>query len=179
MTHPLHLFTHCPRCGATPFLPHDERSCRCIHCGFTFYLNASAATAALIFNTQGQLLVVRRALDPGRGMLDLPGGFCDLGETAEHGLRREVREETGLELAQLRYLFSQPNNYVYSGLTIPTMDLFYLCTIDVQDNKFPQAHAMDDAHEVLWLKPQDIIPEDFAFESTRIALRKFLQNPNI
>ena len=95
--HPLHIFKYCPCCGAPAFAENDERSKRCTQCGFVFYHNASAATVAVILNAKGQLLVARRAMEPARGTLDLPGGFVDPGESIDEGCRREVREEIGLE----------------------------------------------------------------------------------
>ena len=95
MPHPLSLFKFCPRCGSAQFAISDGRAKRCADCGFTYYQNASASTVAVIFNTRGELLTARRALEPARGTLDLPGGFVDPGETLEEGCRREVREETG------------------------------------------------------------------------------------
>ena len=45
------------------------------------------------------MLVCRRAIDPAKGTLDLPGGFIDMNETGEEGVAREVLEETGLDVA--------------------------------------------------------------------------------
>lgn len=70
------------------------------------------------------MLVVRRAKDPAKGTLDLPGGFVDLHESAEEAVRREVKEETGLDVKSSRYLFSIPNIYLYSGFEVHTEDLF-------------------------------------------------------
>ncbi len=100
----------------------------------------------------------------------MPGGFCDLRETAEEGLRREIKEETGLELCSMYYLMSEPNTYEYSGFVVHTLDLFFECRI-VPGTR---PKAMDDASEVLWLRPQEIDPEAFAFASVRRALRKIL-----
>ena len=100
---------------------------RCTACGFTYYYNPAAATAALILNDRNELLVCRRAHDPARGTLDLPGGFCDVGETAEEGVAREVAEETGLRVVRADYLFSLPNRYVFSGFVVATVDLFFRC----------------------------------------------------
>ncbi len=122
-------------------------------------------------NTQGQLLVIRRRKEPQAGMLDLPGGFADIGETAEEGVAREVKEETGLTVKKVEYLFSFPNTYVYSGMTIPTLDLFFLCHVD----DFSTLHAADDADSTMWLQPDEVEPESFAFESIRNGVRVFLK----
>ncbi len=55
---------------------------------------------ALIFE-DGRLLIVERASDPFKGYWSLPGGILETGETLEEGVRREVREETGLEVEPL------------------------------------------------------------------------------
>ena len=63
----------------------------------------------LILNERDELLVCRRAKEPAKGTLDLPGGFIDMTETGEEGVAREVREETGMKVAKAEYLFSLPN----------------------------------------------------------------------
>ena len=51
-----------------------------------------------------------------RGTLDLPGGFCDIGETIGEALIREVKEETNLDIKEKHYFCSLPNKYRYSDL---------------------------------------------------------------
>lgn len=171
--HPLALFRHCPRCGSPRFVIGNAKSKRCDDCGFTYYFNPSAATVALI-ERQGaegtEWLCVRRAKEPARGTLDLPGGFSDMFETSEEGVRREVLEETGLQVCQTEYLFSMPNQYVYSGFTVHTIDMFYRCR--VADDSV--ARAADDAAEVLWLRPSDICPDDFGLDSIRRGIKRLL-----
>lgn len=161
--HPLHLFRFCPKCGSPRFVEHNDKSKHCEACGFTYYINPSAATVALIVNDQGEWLCVRRAKEPAKGTLDLPGGFSDLYETSEEGVIREVKEETGLDVTAVEFLFSIPNQYVYSGFTVHTMDMFYRCRV----NSCEGAHAADDASELLWLRPEAIRPEDFGLLSIR------------
>ena len=189
--HPLAQFRFCPLCGSPRFVEHDEKSKRCEACGFTYYFNPSAATAAVILREQGargkgqemggkgqgarskkgwEMLVVRRAKEPARGTLDLPGGFSDLRETSEEGVVREVREETGLEVSRVEFLFSLPNTYLYSGFLVHTVDMFYACT--VTDSS--AAHAMDDAAELLWIPLDEVRPEDFGLDSIRRGVEKFL-----
>ena len=57
--------------------------------------------AAVICNEQREVLLIRRTKPPREGQWSLPGGRLEFGETLEDGVRREVREETGLEIALL------------------------------------------------------------------------------
>ena len=94
MEHPLAQFLYCPECGSSHFEVNNEKSKKCADCGFVYYFNPSAATVALILNEKNELLVCRRAKEPAKGTLDLPGGFIDMNETGEEGVAREVLEET-------------------------------------------------------------------------------------
>ena len=113
MEHPFSQFKYCPKCGSVHFEINNEKSKRCADCEFVYYFNPSAATVALIMNERNELLVCRRAKDPAKGTLDLPGGFIDMAETGEEGVSREVKEETGMEVKKAEYLFSLPNIYVF------------------------------------------------------------------
>ena len=118
MEHPLDQFLYCPKCGSSHFEINNEKSKKCADCGFVYYFNPSAATVALILNEKNELLVCRRAKEPAKGTLDLPGGFIDMNETGEEGVAREVLEETGLKVKKAIYQFSLPNIYVYSGFPV-------------------------------------------------------------
>lgn len=169
--HPLEKFKYCPKCGSKHFDVNDEKSKKCDNCGFVYYMNPSAAVAAFILNSRGELLVERRGKEPAKGMLDLPGGFCDGGETAEEAIAREVAEETGLEVTSAEYLFSLPNIYLYSGLELNTLDIFFACRVD--DARDPK--AADDAAECFWTPLADIHTEQFGLRSIRHALQRFLE----
>ena len=171
MQHPLAIFRFCPVCGSEAFAVHDARSKRCAHCGFTYYHNAAASTVALIENGRGELLVVRRALPPAQGTLDLPGGFVDPGETLADGCRREVREETGLEVTDMELLFSLPNRYEYSGFVVDTTDCFFRC--QVADTS--AALAADDAASFRWIPWKKLRPADFGLHSIRQGIERLLQ----
>lgn len=168
----LDKFRYCPVCGSKHFEESTAKSKRCRNCGFEYFLNASSATAAFILNARGELLVERRKEGPGRGTLDLPGGFCDAGETLEEGMVREVLEETGLTLTEEpQYLFSIPNVYRYGGSEVPTLDAFFLFRVaDGLETK-----AGDDAAELMWIALADIHTEEFGLRSIRHALHRFLE----
>lgn len=169
--HPLEKFKYCPVCGSKHFVEQDEKSKKCENCGFEYYLNPSAATAAFILNDKNELLVLTRKKEPAKGTLDLPGGFSDIGETGEECIKREVKEETNLEVTEAKYMFSYPNVYLYSGLSIPTMDLFFLCKV----KDFNNVDAEDDAASYQWIALKDIHTEQFGMRSIRQALGEFLR----
>ena len=104
----------------------DAAPFRCEACGFLYFFNPAVAVAALILRDDGKALFIRRAKDPAKGRLALVGGFVDAGESAEHALRREVREEVQLELDQLRFLSSHPNDYHYQDIAYPVVDFVFV-----------------------------------------------------
>lgn len=169
--HPLEKFHNCPKCGSSHFVESSVKSKQCENCGFEYYLNPSAAVAAFILNSKNELLVERRKIEPAKGMLDLPGGFADMGETAEEGIRREVKEETALTVTSQKYLFSLPNIYRYSGFDVHTLDMFFLCTVD----DTASLEAADDAAECQWVPLDEIHTEMFGLRSVRQALHMFLE----
>ncbi len=168
--HPLIKFNFCPVCGSMQFRENNVKSKRCGHCGFTYYANPSSATAAFIVR-DGCLLVAKRGKEPARGTLDLPGGFVDMDETVEEGMMREVAEETGLRVKALSYLFSIPNLYDYSGMTIHTLDMFF--RVEVEPGQEPV--AADDAAELMWVPLGEVRPELFGLNSISKAVERFLK----
>lgn len=169
--HPLEKFRFCPKCGSQHFDKHTDKSKLCGNCGFEYFMNPAAAVVAFITDGEGRLLVERRKQEPAKGTLDLPGGFSDMFETAEEGIRREVMEETGLSVTSARYLFSQPNIYRYGGFDVHTLDLFFECGVeDVSCLK-----AMDDAAECMWIGLNDIHTEQFGLRSVRQGLYQYIE----
>lgn len=171
MNHPLYQFIYCPVCGARSFAERNDKAKVCQSCGFVYYFNPSAAVACFIRNKAGELLLVRRAKDPAKGTLDLPGGFVDMNESAEEAAHREVKEETGLELTACRYLFSLPNIYPYMGFDVHTVDMFFECLT----NSFDGAHAEDDAAEIVILDTAALKPDDFGLSSVRKGVARYMK----
>ena len=132
-------------------------------------MNPSAAVAAFILNDKGELLVCRRAKEPAKGTFDLPGGFTDNDETAEEAIAREVMEETGTRVVTANYLFSLPNLYLYSGLTIPTMDLFFECTTE----DLGLLKAADDVESCLFIPVTNLQPDEFGLASIKKAIEMY------
>ena len=171
MSHPLDKFTFCPACGSRRWSEHNFKSKQCADCGFTYYANPCAATAAIILNPRNEMLVARRGKEPAKGTLDLVGGFVDMYETIEEGMRREIKEETGLDVGEMTYLYSMPNQYLYSGMYVHTLDADFL--VRVPDDVKPK--AADDAADCLWIPVKEVTPADFGLTSIRHAVERFLE----
>jgi ADP-ribose pyrophosphatase YjhB (NUDIX family) len=86
----------CPRCGAA--LEHEDGRAECGACGSVYYAESAPTASALVVDDGGRVLLARRAHEPDAGRWDLVGGFLEEGEPPLDGLRREVLEETGLEV---------------------------------------------------------------------------------
>lgn len=162
---PPDLFRFCPRCGApatggaNPF--------RCPACDLTYFFNPTVAAGAFVFNPAGEVLLTKRAKEPAKGKFGIPGGFLDVGESAEDGLRREIREEVNLAVTDLRLLCTAPNLYEYKGVTYPVCDLIFTA-VAVDPGK---AEALEEIAGIEWRLPNAVDPEEIAFPSMRIGLR--------
>jgi len=165
---------HCPRCAANDLTWPTPKNFTCRQCGFVLYLNIAAAVAVII-ECQGKILFGLRKHDPGKGMLDLPGGFVDAGETAEAAALREVREEAGIELPKIQYLFSLPNTYHYRDIVYDTLDMIYLCHL----SEPPRMKAADDLEQLLWIDYDEIAYERIVFSSLRRGVQLFLADGDL
>lgn len=118
-------FSFCPVCAAPLELLRDgpdagRAACPAGH--FVHYDNPAVTTLAFL-ERDGCFLVLRRADEPFAGAWDLPGGFVEAGESPEECIRREVGEETGLEMAELEILGAFASRYGDAGRH--TVDIAY------------------------------------------------------
>ena len=164
--HPKFSFKYCPRCGEGGNFNSEEYSFKCDACGFHFFLNASAAVTALIFNEKGELLFTRRAIEPAYGKLDLPGGFVDPGESLETAIVREVKEELDLEIDRVEFFSSFPNQYVYSGFVVNTIDSVFKCSI----SDFSKITSRDDINAFEFYSIDEVDVDEIPFKSVKAIL---------
>ncbi len=167
---PVTHFKHCPRCGALrpgePVIPF-----RCAVCGFVYYFNPTVAAAVILTRPDHRVLFITRAKAPAQGKLAFPGGFIDIGERAEDGLRREVREEVGLETGALEFLCSHQNEYPYQGVHYPVLDLIFTAPVSGST----EARSLDGVTRVDWLEAAAVARGELAFPSLRAGLEEFLR----
>jgi ADP-ribose pyrophosphatase YjhB (NUDIX family) len=119
-----------------------------------------AAVAAAVFDGQGRVLLVRRARPPRAGQWGLPGGVLDLGERLHDGVRREVREECGIEI-EIGGLVAafEPIHWDAEGL----VEYHYVVLDYWARHVSGNPSANDDAAEVIWVAPDTI--ESFQLNS--------------
>jgi len=161
---------YCPWCGVKSFRASHDNYMRCDTCSKKFYINASGAVACIIENPRGEILLTRRAFEPAKGMLDLPGGFISLDETAEDAVRREVKEELNLDIVSLQYIGSSPNRYLYGGMLYFTLDLGFKCVVD----DFSNMRVADDVNGYEFVPHHRIDLQQISFPSIRNILQMYL-----
>jgi len=171
-TYPLSVLKYCPKCGSEKFNPSGERSLKCVDCGFHFYINSSAAVAALISDENGKLMLVTRGVEPDYGKLDLPGGFIDPLESAEQAIKRELEEELGLKVISLEYLTSAPNEYVFSGFTVFTLDMAFKVSVDSLKN----LKAMDDILDFRFYSEDELDYDDISAASINSFVKAYFKS---
>lgn len=166
---PSRLFQFCPRCGQRRPAHQPPQPFLCDACGLRYFFNPVIAVAAILLGPDDRALFIRRAKDPAKGKLAVPGGFVDIGETAEEGMRREIKEEVNLEAGKLSFLCTALNQYLYEGVTYPVLDICFVTrAISIE----PIA-ALDGVESFCWLKPSEVDPNEIAFPSIHAALRAY------
>jgi 8-oxo-dGTP diphosphatase len=123
----------CPHC-ARP----DEQPLVCARCAWRWYANPKPA-AGVILERDGSVLLLRRAVDPGRGAWDLPAGYLDPGESPEEAARRETLEESGLEVELVRLIgvyTSRPGNAVACIYVARPVDASAEVRLDPESSQF-------------------------------------------
>ena len=162
-----HAYQFCPRCGG----PLERRLLKsaeperpvCTRCGFVFYLDPKIAVGTIINTTNGRLVLVKRAIEPGYGKWVFPGGYVDRGELLTSAAIREAREECGLDVR----LDGLVNIYSYSGRA-PVIVVYAATAIGgamCGDEECLEA-AEFDTSAIPW--------DELAFRSTREGLRDYL-----
>jgi ADP-ribose pyrophosphatase YjhB (NUDIX family) len=143
----------CPICGEAIAQSADRVECGA--CGFLLYSH-SAVTASVLPEDGDRVLLARRAHEPFRGLWDVIGGFVAEGEHPLDGLRREVREETGLDIEVDRMLGIWMGDY--DGRA--TLNLFWTGRLGRGT-----PHASDDVAELRWFASDSLPPaRELAFD---------------
>jgi len=130
----------------------------CPRCGQVVYADPKVA-AGTIIEDAGRILLLRRAISPGRGLWTFPGGYVDRGEPVPDAAAREAREEAGVTVAV------DDLHGVYSARGVAVVLIVYRARIAAGT-----PHAGPEALEVRWFEPERIPWQELAFPSTAAAL---------
>jgi 8-oxo-dGTP diphosphatase len=150
--------TTCPVCGAGVEPQDAGAKVECGACGFVYYAHSSVTACALVVDGAGRLLLARRANPPFEGKWDLPGGFVAEGEHPLDAVRRELREETGLDVEPERFVGVWMDRYGEHGSGVHTLNLYW--TARAEGEPF----AADDVSEVGWFAADALPrPAELAF----------------
>jgi ADP-ribose pyrophosphatase YjhB (NUDIX family) len=117
--------------------------------------NNPKAAATVIVLKDGKLLASKRGIEPHKGKYDLPGGFLEFNEQPDVAARREILEETGLEVEDLT-LFAVYSHIYSKGLSVT--DTVYICT-----SWRGTPTAQDDVDTLEWQDISIIDSPDFAW----------------
>ncbi|MDQ2685920.1 MAG: NUDIX hydrolase [Thermoproteota archaeon] len=121
-------------------------------------------TVDIIIQKESKILLIKRKKDPFKNMMALPGGFVNEGETVEEAAKREIREETSLEIRLLDILgvYSDPNRD-------PRKHIMTTVFVgEIESSKDVEAVAGDDASDVVWLDLESIEKHVFGFDHKKI-----------
>ena len=163
-------FIFCPKCKSK-FEKKPPNLLTCIKCNLHYYVNPKPTTSILLLNSKNEILFVVRKFDPKKGMLDLPGGFVDIGETLEECMVREIKEELCINVTvnEITYIGSSVDEYEHGGVNSRTINAMYHA-------KLPQnAHIVpsDDVEDFLFIAPQDIPYDRMAFQGMKDFLKEY------
>ena len=152
----------CGRCAAPKVHDESQRMMRCPACGNMVFPKIAPAVLAAVQH-DGKMLLTKYA--HGDGNYALVAGFVEIGETAEECVAREVMEETGLRVKNVRYYDSQP--WGFAG----NLMLAYTAELDGTDTTIRR-----DASELAvaeWVAPEELT-DIFDYSSlTREMIRRF------
>lgn len=173
MTAPDHGPRFCSACGAGLDRREVEGRLRhaCPACGRVHYRNARPAVAVLITRdgpAGREVLLAKRARPPFAGWWDIPGGFLEVDELPEAAVHREIREETGVDLAGVRFLGFALDVYRPDG---DPEDLVLSCVYEATVRSGTPT-AADDVAELAWF-PLAALPDRIAWDWERPALEAF------
>jgi ADP-ribose pyrophosphatase YjhB (NUDIX family) len=160
-------YRFCPRCAwpleSRLLKPGEPRRLYCTACEFVFYLDPKVA-ACTICRTEAGIVLLKRAIDPQKGLWVFPGGFVDRGESVADAAVRETQEEVGLRVSLTGILdaYSTPGSAV-------------VVVVYAADVVGGTLEARDECQEVRAFLPEDVPWDELAFESTRLALRDYVK----
>ncbi len=159
---------YCPHCAAPlvyRLLPTEDRPRLVCDRGHILYVNPKLVVNVVV-ERRGRLLLMRRAIEPRYGAWTMPGGFLEIDESVDECAARECLEETGVKVSIVDIVG------VYSK---PTPEGPGIVSIVFRGRASGRPSPGREALEVRWFRPEEIPWEELAYDTTRWALRDWLE----
>ena len=166
-------FDFCPSCSARLEKRDEEGGAPCPDCGRVWYQNSSPTAGAVIVRGDEALVTVR-ARDPEKGRIDVPGGFLLPGEDPIEGLKREVREELGIEIETSVQETVSMATHRYGEEGDFVLALGFRAAL-VSGEPAP----LDDVADIRWVRKDELDDLDFAWPHDRELVRDALDKGEI
>lgn len=143
---------YCPRCASRLRLRDGWAECGA--CGFSHVLGSAPGVSAFIVDEDDRILLARRGVEPDKEKWDSPGGFLEQGEDPIDGLRRELREEAGIELDVGRFVGGFADTYGVPPNERQVLNLVWEARIAEGEPR-----PSDDVSELRWFSKEEL-PSD-------------------
>jgi ADP-ribose pyrophosphatase YjhB (NUDIX family) len=144
----------------------DRQRFVCAGCDKTHYQNPNVLVAAYVC-VEDEILWIRRGIAPAVGKWAMPGGYMENNETPEAAVSRELREETGLEIAADSMMLVSVSSILHMAQT----HLVFRCHLAEK----PKTTTCEEATECAWFNEEKFPWNELAFPSIEPHVRQVYQ----
>lgn len=162
---------YCPNDASVLIYAEDEKVLTCSKCGLKLFQNSKPTVSAVISDDQNRVLLAKRKSECRNGLWGAPGGFLENGEELIDGLKREVREEVGVEVEVLGLVFCMVEDEPYPKSSFENSHVInfqFKCKVISGEPK-----SLHETSEVRWFSKDEIPWDQIAFPGVKGALRIF------
>lgn len=142
----------------------------CAKCKFHFYINPLVCNAVIIENEKGEILLVKRKYAPKKDYWDWPGGFIEPEEDLDESVKREIKEELGVEIEIQKIVGVYKGDYEYQKILYPSIGIAVSARILTGEIK-----PTDDISAFKYFKPAEIFTMELAFEFIKNGIKDYLK----
>lgn len=148
-------YKFCSVCGGGLF--RKDKNLECSKCGEPRYINSAPTANGIIFNEKKELLLAQRGNEPARLSWDFPGGFLENGEEPVLGLKREIKEELGLD-CKVGDFFDMKIGCFFDVYRECTLNMYFFVELGKGDPR-----PFDDVLDLRWWRNEEISLETMPY----------------
>lgn len=164
------VYKFCPKSGDA-LKQISENILQCNNCGYKLYVNPITCNGVIIVNENGKIMLVKRKFDPKKGYWDLPGGFIEPHEDLEQSVKREIKEELGVDIDLIKIIGVYNDVYEFQDIIWPTLGIV-VAAKTVTGN----FRSSDDINSYKFFRLQEALKQRLAFHSIKKALLDFAKS---